>query len=106
MAMTLRKQMFEVEEAANGVEALEAVYQQVPELILLDLMMPEMDGRQFLMRMQDSDETKEIPVIVLTAADSEDNEAELLNLGAQDFVSKAASSPVLISRIRRLLRSV
>jgi DNA-binding response OmpR family regulator len=105
LSMLLSKEMFDVTEAENGQVALERVYEEVPEIILCDLMMPIMDGKEFLLRLRANQHTRNIPVIVLTAADTEANEINLLELGASDFVSKAASSNVMLSRIRRVLSS-
>ena len=64
-----------------------------------------MDGREFLLKMQSNNDTSKIPVIILTAADTETNETGLLDLGAADFVSKTSSSSVMLSRVRRVLSS-
>ncbi|NLF24056.1 MAG: type II/IV secretion system protein [Deltaproteobacteria bacterium] len=99
----LEKEMFEVREARDGVEALEAVYQEFPDLILCDLMMPRMDGLELLERLKRDARTAKIPMLMLTAADSEENELELLNRGADDFVSKAARADLVVARVHRLL---
>jgi type IV pilus assembly protein PilB len=106
LAMLLRKEMFEVVEACNGQEGIEAVYNQKPTVILCDLMMPVMDGREFLLKMKGNKKTQKIPVIILTAVDSEENEIDLLEIGAVDFVSKSSSSNVMLTRIRRILSSL
>lgn len=107
LAMVLQREMFEVTEAENGHDALEKLYQGavVPDIILCDLMMPKMDGREFMSRMRADEQAKKIPVIILTAADSEENEMNLLDLGARDFVSKASSSNVMLARVRKALGS-
>ncbi|MCB0318117.1 MAG: type II/IV secretion system protein [Bdellovibrionales bacterium] len=105
LALLLEKEMFEVIEAENGLAALNAVYEHNPTLVLCDLMMPVMDGREFLLKMQSNNDTSKIPVIILTAADTETNETGLLDLGAADFVSKTSSSSVMLSRVRRVLSS-
>ena len=104
LSILLKREMFEVIEARNGSEALEKVYEDIPQIILLDLMMPQMDGREFLVRARAIEGLKNVPVVVLTAVDNEQNEVELLNLGAQDFVSKTASSGVIATRVRNALR--
>lgn len=103
LSLLLQKEMYEVIEAENGIDGLQEVYQRRPALVVADLMMPKMDGREFLIKMKNNVKTKDIPVLILTAANSEENEIELLDLGANDFVRKGASSNVFISRVRRAL---
>ncbi len=103
LSMLLQSEFFEVIEAGDGFEGLERVYQEVPELILCDLMMPRMDGAQMLEKLRKDPRTREIPVIMLTAADTEDNELKSIACGADDFVSKTADSKVMLARVQRLL---
>ena len=103
LSLLLKGEMFDVEEAGNGQEGLDKVYAHVPELILCDLMMPKMDGTQMVDRLRKDPRTRHIPVLMLTAADSEENEIKALNHGADDFVSKTSDTKVMLSRIYRLL---
>lgn len=103
LVQVLEREMFTVYEAENGQEALELVYEHNPNIVLCDLMMPIMDGKEFLKRMKANQQTKSIPVIILTAADTETNEIDLLDLGANDFVGKTQSSKVMLSRIRKAM---
>lgn len=104
LSMLLSREMFEVIVAPNGQAALEKLHEgELPDLVLCDLMMPVMDGKEFLTRFRSLKETDHIPILVLTAADSEQNEISLLELGATDFISKTASSSVMVARIRRAL---
>ena len=105
ISMILKREMFDVVEAANGEEGMQQVYQHNPSIVLCDLMMPKMNGKEFLSRMRGDEQTKDIPVVMLTAVNTEENEVELLNLGARDFVGKNSSASVLLSRVRRVLRS-
>lgn len=104
LAMILKGELFDVVEAANGHEALEKVYEDVPELVLCDLMMPKMSGLEFMERLKKDSRTSHIPVIILTAADSEENELELIHSGADDFISKASDTKLMLARIQRLLQ--
>ncbi|MEZ4754582.1 MAG: type II/IV secretion system protein [Bdellovibrionota bacterium] len=106
LTLLLQKEMYEVIEAENGLVGLNAVYEHQPTFVLCDLMMPVMDGKEFLIKMQNNTQTTNIPVIILTAADNEDNETGLLDLGAADFVSKSSSSSVMLSRLRRILTTL
>lgn len=102
LSMLLEKEMFEVVQAENGQDALEKLYQQPPQIVLCDLMMPVMDGREFLKRLKNNKQTSSIPIVMLTAADDENNEIDLIDLGADDFISKASSSSLMLSRIRKI----
>jgi CheY-like chemotaxis protein/nucleoside-triphosphatase THEP1 len=102
----LEFEMFEVVSAADGHEALKLIYEQQPELVLCDLMMPNMNGEELLGRLRGDARTREIPVLVLTAAATEENELDLLKKGADDFVSKTARAEIIVARINRLLNRV
>jgi type IV pilus assembly protein PilB len=99
--MIFEKEYFYVITAENGRSGLEKLYSEYPDIILCDLMMPVMDGNEFLMRVRTDQNLMHIPVIMLTAANSENNETYLLDLGARDFLSKTSSAKVMVSRVRR-----
>jgi DNA-binding response OmpR family regulator len=94
-------QGFDVATAANGREALFVARQEKPDLIILDLMMPEMDGYEF-MRLHHKE--RETPIILLTAKVEEDDKVLGLELGADDYVTKPFSPRELTSRVRSVLR--
>ena len=96
-------QMFDVTQAIDGRACLDTVYQQTPDVIVLDLMMPRMSGKEVLERLRADPQTRNIPVLMLTASASEDSELELIKGGADDFVSKASRTEVIVARINRLL---
>ncbi len=91
----------EVIEAANGREALRAVYSQRPDLIILDVMLPDIDGWEVIRRVHDLTVT---PIIVLTALVTEEDEIRGLSYGATDFIRKPFSVDVLRERVRAALR--
>src|SRR5262249_4203739 len=92
-----------VQEAANGREALGRIQEGKPDLILLDLMMPEMDGFQVVATLQKEPGWRDIPVIVITALDLDANDRERLNSGVQSVLVKETFRPAdLVERIRRL----
>jgi DNA-binding response OmpR family regulator len=97
----LRQEGFEVATAINGREALFAARQVPPDLIILDLMMPEMDGFEF---MKAHNKERSTPVIVLTAKVDEQDKVLGLELGADDYVSKPFSLRELTARVRAVLR--
>ncbi|HQH28588.1 MAG TPA: ATPase, T2SS/T4P/T4SS family, partial [Oligoflexia bacterium] len=105
IARALSKAGYEVCEAVDGIDALEKLESFAPNIIVSDLLMPRLDGEEFALRLRVLDKTRSIPLIVLSASDSDANEIRLLQSGASDFVSKASSPAVLIARIQKLLRT-
>ena len=99
----LTQEGFRVVTAANGREALAVVQREKPELTILDIMMPEMDGYEF-MRLYCKDHTE--PVILLTARMEENDKIVGLELGADDYMTKPFSLRELTARIRTVLRRV
>jgi DNA-binding response OmpR family regulator len=99
--MNLELEGYQVLEAHNGVEALEIIRTQLPDLVLLDVMMPEPDGFETLRMLR---EFSTIPVIMLTAKGEEDDKVYGLELGADDYVTKPFGSRELSSRVRAVLR--
>jgi len=83
----------------SGASFLEFLEKAIPDLILLDIEMPEMNGYEVIKILKSKEETKNIPVIFLTAKDDEDNELEGLTLGAVDYITKPFSAPILLKRI-------
>jgi CheY-like chemotaxis protein len=100
----LEAQQWIVTEADNGHAALESLRQQQPDAILLDLMMPDMDGFQLVAKLQDDPALQDIPVIVITARDLTEDDRERLNSGVQTVLLKDSFRPTeLVDRIRRLV---
>ncbi|HAH52211.1 MAG TPA: DNA-binding response regulator [Balneola sp.] len=100
----LRKEGFNVLKAENGEEGIKVAKEENPDLVLLDIMMPKMDGMQAVEEMRKDDALKKIPVIFLTARSDEKTEVEGLNKGGDDFITKPISTTKLISRIKAVLR--
>jgi DNA-binding response OmpR family regulator len=99
--LDLEMENYRVIEASNGFEALEQLRENLPDLVLLDVMMPEMDGFETLKAIR---EVSTVPVIMLTVRQSEQDRIHGLDLGADDYMAKPFSSRELLSRIRALLR--
>jgi len=99
--MNLELEGYQVIEAHNGLEALDAVRTQLPDVILLDVMMPELDGFETLRMLR---EFSSIPVIMLTAKGEEDDKVFGLELGADDYVTKPFGPRELSSRVKAVLR--
>ncbi len=102
----LTEQGYQVYEAADGEEALEAALAVLPDLIVLDLRMPKMDGREVITRLKLREETCEIPIIVITASsvDRETDRVQILGLGAEGFLTKPFPAEQLIREIEAVLR--
>ncbi|MDH3860164.1 MAG: SpoIIE family protein phosphatase [Gammaproteobacteria bacterium] len=90
---------YSVRAATSGKMALKIVEKQVPDLILLDIMMPEMDGYEVCRRLKENPETSQIPVIFLTAMDQTTDEAQGFDLGAADYITKPVNPPILKARV-------
>lgn len=102
---TLERSAYDVQIAASGRKALELVSRARPDLVLLDIEMPELDGREVLKRLRASDETKRLPVIILTGnALDQESVIELLQLDPDEILTKIISAKELIARIEWVLR--
>jgi sigma-B regulation protein RsbU (phosphoserine phosphatase) len=91
---------YTVKAAINGPMALKIVEKQPPDLILLDIMMPEMNGYEVCKRLKSNPETKHIPVIFLTAMDQTTDESSGFELGAADYITKPVNPPILEARVK------
>ena len=101
---TLNKEGYEVHVAANGQQAVEKAKKIKPSLILMDVMMPVMDGMEACRQLKEDPETATLPIIFLTARSEEFAELAGFEAGADDYISKPIRSRVLLSRIRAILR--
>jgi len=99
--MNLELEGYAVFEAADGLRALQQVRDTLPDVVILDVMMPELDGFETL---EDLREFSSVPVIMLTARGEEDDRVRGLELGADDYVTKPFSPRELVLRIKNLLR--
>jgi len=99
--MNLELEHFQIFEATNGIQALDMVRKHIPDLIILDVMMPQLDGFQMLKMLR---EFSSVPVIMLTAKGEEDDKVRGLELGADDYVTKPFGARELMSRIKAVLR--
>lgn len=101
MRMNLDLEGYRVIEAENGLEAVDRVREDLPDLVLMDVMMPELDGFEALRLIR---QTSSVPVIMLTVKGEEDDRVKGLELGADDYVTKPFSPRELASRIKAVLR--
>lgn len=97
----LRKEGYEIITASNGEEALLRAEEENPALVLLDIMMPKMDGLEVCRRLR---EWSEVPIIMLSAKGEESNKVKCLDLGADDYVTKPFGGEELLARVRAVLR--
>src|SRR3989337_4553892 len=99
--MNLEHDGFQVSEAFNGKHAIQKMRDVTPDLILLDVMMPDLDGFEVLETVR---EFSNVPVIMLTAKGEEDDRVRGLELGAADYITKPFSPREMVSRVRAVLR--
>lgn len=97
------KSTYQIVEARNGREGLESVNRYLPDLIVSDIMMPEMDGFAFCKKVKTEPTTSHIPVILLTARSAEDQKLEGFETGADDYITKPFNFEILQSRIKNLI---
>src|SRR5262249_26299245 len=104
LSLQLQSHGYRVENASNGLEALEMVQVDPPDLILLDVMMPQMDGYEVTRRIRENQRTANIPIIILTAKDHLQEKVQGLDRGANDYVTKPFAMSEVLLRIRNVLR--
>ncbi|MFN1835561.1 response regulator transcription factor [Balneola sp. MJW-20] len=100
----LKKEGFKVLKAENGEQGIEKAREHKPDLVLLDIMMPKMDGLEAVEIMRKDDDLRNIPIIFLTARSDEKTEVEGLDKGGDDYITKPISTTKLISRIKAVMR--
>lgn len=100
----LEKEGFKVASALNGEEGLHLALGKRPSLVILDLMLPKLDGLEVCRRLKRDSKTADIPIIILSVKDSEADIVAGLELGVDDYVTKPFSPRVLLSRVKTVLR--
>ena len=105
VAEALKRQGYRVETAGDGDQALEAAESTLPDLIILDLMLPKLDGWEVCRRLREEDTTRRIPIIMLTARRDEKDVVAGLELGADDYLRKPFSLAELLARVKAHLRA-
>ena len=106
LAYNLEAAGFEVAQAYDGEEAVTLIDERLPDLVLLDWMLPQLSGLELCRRLRRRPETAHLPVIMLTARGEEHDRLRGLDLGADDFITKPFSPAELVARIRAVLRRV
>ena len=105
VAEALKRQGYRVETAGDGDQALEAAESTLPDLIILDLMLPKLDGWEVCRRLREEETTRRIPIIMLTARRDEKDVVAGLELGADDYLRKPFSLAELLARVKAHLRA-
>lgn len=99
----LEKNSYLVVSATEGEEGLKLIQEEKPDLILMDIMMPTLDGNEVMKRLKGSEATKDIPIIMLSALGQEGDVAKSLELGAIDYVVKPFHPQELLDRLKKLM---
>ncbi len=102
--VNLEKAGYQVTTAISGEAALELAVREQPDLVVLDLMLPGMDGLEAAKFMKSNEETSRIPIVMLTARGEESDVVKGLELGADDYVTKPFSPRILVARVKTVLR--
>ena len=100
----LTREGYSVTTAANGEQALKIILQKMPALVLLDLMLPGLNGRELCRRLKQDPRTAAIPIMMVTAKNEESDVVIGLELGADDYIMKPFSMKVLVARVHAVLR--
>src|SRR5437899_820311 len=106
LTYNLEREGYEVSVAHDGQEGLRKAQMQLPDLILLDLMLPTLDGLEVCRELRAGERTRQVPILMLTAKSEETDQVVGFSLGADDYVTKPFSVKVLLQRIKALQRRV
>jgi two-component system, cell cycle response regulator len=104
IATRLRFRGYEIDEASDGAQALDLVHKNAPDLILLDVMLPDIDGYEISRRIKGDSKLPFIPIILVTARDTTQDKVAGLDAGADDYLTKPINFPELEARVRSMLR--
>jgi CheY-like chemotaxis protein len=101
--MLLRDGPYDLIEAADGAQAVEKARRELPDLILMDMMMPKMDGLEALRQIRQGEETRSIPVIMVTTRSESDRVETAYEIGCSDYVTKPIEQGELLKKVRDIL---
>lgn len=104
IADMLPKDLYEIIEANSGADALEKAEREIPDVIFLDIMMPDIDGYEVARRLKTAEDTREIPIVMVTALDGTDDRIKGLEVGAEDVLAKPVNRVEVIARARSMIR--
>jgi len=103
-AEMLTRAGYKVSEARNGREALDAARKMLPDLIIMDIMMPKADGMSAILKLKGDEKTRSIPVVVSTSLDGAEDKTVAANLGVAGFVVKGTDPEKLLNKIKEVLK--
>ncbi|MFC1718126.1 response regulator transcription factor [Candidatus Poribacteria bacterium] len=103
VSFMLQSRNYQVSVASGGQEGIEKARDEHPDLLLLDIMMPDIDGYDVCMKLKGDADTKDIPIIMLTAKGESEAVLKSHSIGADDYVVKPFSLPTLLSKLRKFL---
>ncbi len=103
VSFMLQSRNYQVSVASGGQEGIEKAKEEHPDLVLLDIMMPDIDGYDVCMKLKADADTKDIPIIMLTAKGESEAVLKSHSLGADDYVVKPFSLPTLLSKLKKFL---
>jgi two-component system, cell cycle response regulator len=98
----LEANIYEAKEAYDGIDCLERVEEKQPDAIVLDVMMPRLDGYETVKKLKEQEHTKHIPVVIVTALNDVANQIKSIEAGADDFLSKPIEEKLLIAKVKLL----
>ena len=101
----MEQEGYDVNSATDGDEALQAIHEQLPDLILLDVMMPKRDGFEVCQTIRANPEWKEVKIIILTAKGREVDQEKGLALGADDYITKPFATQELVKKVKMILEN-
>lgn len=104
VSFTLEREAYRISVIPSGEEAIEKISGMIPDLVVLDLMLPGVDGLEVCRRLKQDEKTREIPIVMLTAKSEDSDIIAGLEVGADDYVTKPFSPRILTARIRAVLR--
>lgn len=104
LRFNLEREGFNARVVASGRDALDRIERKTPDLVLLDLMLPDLDGLEVCRRLKWNDQTRDVPIIIVSARGEETDIVTGLELGAEDYVTKPFNPKILIARLRNVLR--
>lgn len=93
---------YEAKEAFDGIDCLEKVEEKIPDAIVLDVMMPRLDGYETVNRLKNQNRTKDVPVVIVTALNDVANQIKSIEAGADDFLSKPIEEKLLVAKVKLL----
>jgi two-component system phosphate regulon response regulator PhoB len=104
--LNIAREGYKVLTCGKGEKALEIAHSKLPDMVILDLMLPGIDGLEVCRRLKSHPKTEQIPIVILSAKGEEADIVTGLELGADDYITKPFSGKVLVARVRRVLRRV